>query len=331
MAGPKTPPSMPRCPLCRPTWWWTPEVSIGEKWWKIMENRVKMLIHIHSYQIHIHSFSDLGSSVDLSEWSNFIQFTQLFPLPGAAETEGTGKSWGPSRQLAMPRILPKMEMSQVHFSVQEHLFWSKEIRISFHGGSSNPKRKPSLLQNHGFCARIGITLPQNGSNTAFYLGKMRFLCFRPWGQPKRVFRISIKKCIRSQNLRSDFPINKKAYMIYYDLICIHMHPFCMEELSPLLPLSMPCPAPWSHLKDRHLDTFFRLIRSSVVLSSFSCICCKVLDTSSIQPWFKGRGMSWQIHGVIQPKLGNSTSNGVWSELRTGKHGQFTEQDRKCNS
>lgn len=174
MAGPKTPPSMPRCPLCRPTWWWTPEVSIGEKWWKIMENRVKMLIHIHSYQIHIYSFSDLGSSVDLSEWSNFIQFTQLFPLPGAAETEGTGKSWGPSRQLAMPRILPKMEMSQVHFSVQEHLFWSKEIRISFHGGSSNPKRKPSLLQNHGFCARIGITLPQNGSNTAFYLGKWGF-------------------------------------------------------------------------------------------------------------------------------------------------------------
>mmetsp|Transcript_38078 Transcript_38078/g.77843 ORF Transcript_38078/g.77843 Transcript_38078/m.77843 type:complete len:240 (-) Transcript_38078:467-1186(-) len=35
-----------------------------------------------------------------------------------------------------------------------------------------------------------------------------------------------------------------------------------------------------------VNSFFRLIRSSVVLSSFSCICCKVLDTSSIQlSWF----------------------------------------------
>lgn len=37
---------------------------------------------------------------------------------------------------------------------------------------------------------------------------------------------------------------------------------------------------------RNQGTFFKLIKSSVVLSSFSCICCKVLDTSSIQEsWF----------------------------------------------
>ena len=96
----------------------------------------------------------------------------------------------------------------------------------------------------------------------------------------------------------------------YDLLWSYMQPYASLWYGRVITTS-PCvdamSAPWSHLKDRHLDTFFRLIRSSVVLSSFSCICCKVLDTSSIQPWFKGRGMSWQIHGVIQPKLGNSTS------------------------
>lgn len=93
-----------------------------------------------------------------------------------------------------------------------------------------------------------------------------------------------------------------SYMILYASICILLIWKSYHMLSPLLPFMDAMSAPWKpSKKDRHLDTFFRLIRSSVVLSSFSCICCKVLDTSSIQPWFKGKGISWQIHGVIEPK------------------------------
>ena len=154
--------------------------------------------------------------------------------------------------LAMPRSLPKMEMSQVHNGcVVSITFPFKNIFSDQKKyGSPLTEAVPIRKESHPFSKimvsvlELGLLYPKmDQTNTAFLLGKMRFLCFRPWGQPKRVFRISIKKCIRSQNLRSDFPINKKAYMIYYDLICIHMHPFCMEELSPLLPLSMPCPRP----------------------------------------------------------------------------------------
>lgn len=55
------------------------------------------------------------------------------------------------------------------------------------------------------------------------------------------------------------------------------------------------PRQTAHSKDRHPMTlvsnlvhisFFKLMMSSVKFSSFSCICCKVLDTSSIQlSWF----------------------------------------------
>ena len=57
------------------------------------------------------------------------------------------------------------------------------------------------------------------------------------------------------------------------------------SLRPLIFAQSPwrrrCPPNTKNLC-RNQGTFFKLIKSSVVLSSFSCICCKVLDTSSIQ-------------------------------------------------
>ena len=135
------------------------------------------------------------------------------------------------------------------------------------------KRTLARLKNHGFW-----------ENFSFYFGKSCFMMIyvSDHGANQNLYPFPIRKYVSVPKIFA------RSFSSTSRPICIHMHPFSMEELSPPIPFSISCPhLSHRHQHNRHLGTFFRLIRSSVVLSSFSCICCKVFDTSSIQPQLVG--------------------------------------------
>ena len=102
----------------------------------------------------------------------------------------------------------------------------------------------------------------------------------------------------------------------YASICILFVWNTYHTLPPFIPKDGP-----SHVCKQ--GTFFRLIRSSVVLSSFSCICCRVLDTSSIQP---GENHGKYIK-CFNRKGGNSSSTWFASFEPANKQ-HLTEKHRK---